>query len=487
MGKSIVRNTFFKFSLSLFNVIIPTIVTPYVNWLLGRDQVNIYTGSTTMLQFFLIFATFGVYNYGIREINRVRDDKTALAQLFTNLFCFGLITSLLTSLAYGIYVFAAVPADSQQVYGIMTVQIIANIFMVEWMNEALENYGFIAMKTMIIRVISTALLFLVVRHPDDVMLYAGLMSVTVLVNNAASFCYVKRRIPFDFSAVRLGRYIRPLFVMLLIANVNYLYTQLDRMFLIQTLGTDANTAYTLPSNLINMVLLVVQSLLLASVPRLSYYVSHGQDDAYMDLLRKSSRSYFLLVFPLCIGLFCLSYEAMYFYSSPKFVDSSYPVLQIFSLRCLASCLSYVFTNQILYLKDQERAMVKILAIGGGLNLLFDSLLTLTHTLSPITAILSTAAAEVVMLSVMYWFIRKKMQVDFRLFSFANMKYLYVSLPFLPITWGVRQLALGPLWTALLAVALCGIYYFGILLLTRDPMLFYFVDKLRARFCPRGLR
>ena len=272
MSKSIVKNTFYKFLLSVFNVIIPVLVGPYVNWLLGKEQMELYSSAITMLNFFLIFATFGVYNYGIREINRVRDDKAALSRLFTSLFSFSMITTLLTSAFYLGYILLAVEKGQQAVFSAMLIQILANAFMVEWLNEALENYGFITKKTILVRLISTVLLFLVVRRPDDVLAYALLMSVTVLVNNLVSFAYIKRRIPFDFSGVKLFRLLGPLSVMLIIANINYLYTQLDRLFLMGAVGQTALTEYTKPSDIINMILLVVQSFLLASVPRLSYYV-----------------------------------------------------------------------------------------------------------------------------------------------------------------------------------------------------------------------
>lgn len=478
MSKSILKNTLYKFSLSVFNIIIPVLVGPYINWLLGVEQVSLYNSANTMLTFFLIFATFGIYNFGVRETSRIKDDKAAVSALFTNLFCFGLITSLLTALGYGLYTLLAVPEKQQGVFALMLIQILANIFMVEWLNEALENYGFIAKKTMLIRCASTVFLFLTVTHPDDVMIYAGLMSVTVLANNLTSFIYIKRQIPFAFSAVRLGRYIKPLLLMLIIANINYLYTQVDRLFLKQLdLEGIALTQYTLPSNLINMVLVVVQSLLVASVPRLSYYLAQGNEEGYSELLAKSSRSYFLLVYPVCIGLFCLSYEAMYLYGSVKWADATAPVLRMFALRCIVTSVYTIFTNQILYLKGQEKAMVKILGFGGLVNVIADTLLLVSGRLTPVSAIASTGLAELLMLSVMYGFIRRRMKVDFRLFSLKNMKYLLASLLFIPAAWGIRKLGLGILPTAILTAGICGGYYFGLLLLTKDEMLFFFLQKI----------
>ena len=51
MSKSILKNTLYKFSLSVFNIIIPVLVGPYINWLLGVEQVSLYNSANTMLTF----------------------------------------------------------------------------------------------------------------------------------------------------------------------------------------------------------------------------------------------------------------------------------------------------------------------------------------------------------------------------------------------------------------------------------------------------
>ena len=205
----------------------------------------------------------------------------------------------------------------------------------------------------------------------------------------------------------------------------------------------------------------------------------------MALLDKSSRSYFMLIYPVCIGLFCLSYEAMYFYGGPNWVATSYPVLQVFSLRCIITSVYSIFTNQIMYLHNREKSMVKILGIGGGLNFIFNIILVLSHRLTPVTAIAVTGVAELIMLSMMYWFIRRRMGVSFHLFSFKNMKYLYFSLPFILITWAIKQFSLGVLFTSAFVIGACGVYYFGLLLLIKDEMVWFFLEKIKHVLSRKG--
>lgn len=474
--KSVFRNTIYKFILSIFSIIVPVLVAPYINGLLDKQDFGYYNSSASILSFFLIFASFGIYNYGVREISKVRDNPQQLSALFTNLFLFGLITNLIVTIIYMLYVFFGVSADRQLIFGMMTIQIIGNLFMVEWVNEAIENFSFITKKTIIVRIISTVLMFIVVTKPEHTYIYALLTSVTVLVNNFASFIYIKQKIPFSFSKVRLSKYIKPLFLLLIISNANILFTQFDRLMLAQFVGPVETTLYTLPSNLINMVALTMMSLITVSIPRLNYYVSQGDMNAYQDLLDKSSRSYFMLIMPSCVGLFCLSYEVTMLYATAKYIDA-YPVMQMFAIRFIYTSVSTIYTNQILYIFQKEKQLVGMLFLGGGLNVIFNFILLWTGHFTPVTAIASTGIAEIIMLGVMRRYIKRKLNITFDIFKLKNMKYFYLSIPFISIVYFIKIFDLGIIMTCLVSVCVCCVYYFGVLLLTKDQMLLYYIKKV----------
>ncbi len=481
LNKSIFKNSIYKLILSVFNLFVPLLVMPHINSLLTEKDFNEYNYANSQFAFFLIFAVFGIYNYGVREISKVRNDKKKRESLFTNLFFFGIITSVVTSIGYFIYVMWTVDPNYQILYNILLVQILGNILSIEWMNEAVENYGFITLKTVIVRILYVISIFVFVRKPQDVIIYSIIMSSSIVINNAISFFYVKKDLKFRFDDFRLARYIKPLFILTLISNANLLYTQLDRLFIGRFAAGDAPvTEYANPSNIINMVGVMLISIIMVSIPRLSYYVGKGMEKDYMELLNKSTRAFFMVLCPACIGLFCLSYEAIYIYTKGVYAYS-YHVLEVFSIRFLINSLYTIFTNQILYIHGKEKSAVKIIAIGGVLNLIFDSALAFTGFLTPVSAIVSTAIAETIMLSIMYWYIRTKVKVPFKLFAFSNMKYLYFSLPFLVINWAIRRLDLGVLMNCVIIIPLCGLTYLTILLITKDDMLVYFIDKFKVKF------
>ena len=94
------------------------------------------------------------------------------------------------------------------------IQIVAQMFYVEWMNEAFENYGFILIKTLVVRSLNVVFTFLLIRRPEDTLLYALLSSLTIFANYLISFVYAKKRIPlYRISKDDLKVLVKPLFIM----------------------------------------------------------------------------------------------------------------------------------------------------------------------------------------------------------------------------------------------------------------------------------
>ena len=83
--KSLARNGIYKALLNIFNLVVPLLVGPYVTGLLNEELYGIYNRVYTEYSVFLALASFGIYNYGVREISRVRNDPVATNKLFTSL------------------------------------------------------------------------------------------------------------------------------------------------------------------------------------------------------------------------------------------------------------------------------------------------------------------------------------------------------------------------------------------------------------------
>ena len=183
----------------------------------------------------------------------------------------------------------------------------------------------------------------------------------------------------------------------------------------------------------------------------------------------------LVVFPACMGIACLAEEIMWIYGGGKY-DASVPVLILFAFRTMESAVYTICANQVLYVKHEEKFLVKVLLLGGAINIFLDLLLVSLGQFTPVTAIASTFFAEIVLMLLIFRHIRG-LGVNFTFFNRTNIKYVLISLTFIPVTFLVKRLGFGYLANAAIVVPLCVAIYFGSLLLLKDETMLFLSGKI----------
>jgi len=482
MAKSISKNAIFKAMLNLFNIILPILVMPLVSRSFGEELYGYYGYGDSLTAFFLIFASFGIYQYGLREMSKVRDDKIKLRQTFTSLIVFTTITNIVASAAYMIYV-AIFYKDQPYLYTciILGFNIAFNTFYVEWVNEAMESYDFIAIKTMIVKIIYSGLILLCVRNQGDFLLYLYLVIGSNFINNIISFVYVKKKVSFDFSDLQFLKHIKPMFYVVILSSTGVLYTQLDRVMLKDSPGgTTAVGYYYMAQRLQGIINTLLLTLVHVTMPRLSNYLGNGFKEKYLILLKKVIKIYFLILFPTSIGLFCLSKEAIYIFGGEKFL-AAVPVMVVFSIYMLSLGVEGVIANQMIYLHGKEKEDAILVLIGGVINLIFNVLLSITGNFNMVSAITTTLIANLIVIVLEYRMVKKVIKLDIKLFAYENIKYFYYSLVFIPITFGIKFVIHNMIIACILEVVICGLVYLGILLITKDLVFFELLNKVLVKF------
>ena len=135
--KSVAKNGFYKAILNIFNLLVPLIIGPYITGLLSKDLYASYNKIFAEFSIFLVIGAFGIYNYGLREISRVRDNPEKRDKLFTSLFLTGIISNIVMVIIYVAYAFFRSESEIELfLYLTMIIQIVAQVFYIEFVNEA---------------------------------------------------------------------------------------------------------------------------------------------------------------------------------------------------------------------------------------------------------------------------------------------------------------------------------------------------------------
>lgn len=473
------KNTIFKSLLNVVNIVVPLIIGPYIMRLLDVDLYGTYNRVLSEFQVFMVFAAFGVYTLGVREISKVRDDEKKVSKLFTNLFVISLMSNLLIMVIYILYAILTSSGTAQTIYFVLIIQIIANVFYVEFVNEALENYKFITIKSIIVKIIYLISILLFIKNPDDVVIYAIVVSATIFLNNIISFIYAKSKIKFDFSNLKFKKYIKPLLAVLVISNVELLYSQLDRVLLGKFVSDVSVTVYYTAYYLVSTLASIPYSIINVSIPRLSYILKNENQEKYEEKLANSISSLLFIIVPMCLGVFVLSKEIVILYAGEKYTNITIPLMVACISRIFIS-LESVMNNLVMYPNDKENRILKITALCGVSNLCVNFLLIGLNIFNPITALVTTGLAELSVFIIHYNYAKRKMKINVNIFTGKNITYIVLSLLFIPIALVIKGLNLNFWVDIILTMLACMTLYFVVLYIRKDNNLIFILSKFLKR-------
>ena len=480
MKNSLAKNAIYKVILNLFNLLVPLFVGPYIAGLLNVDLYGAYNRIYAEFSVVLAIGAFGIYNYGMREISKVRNNPQEVNRLFSNLFLIGIASNLLVGVFYVFYFMNRASGVELYVYMVMMIQLVGNMFYIEFVNEAVENYGFITKKTILIRLLYLISIFVFVRKPEDVIPYAIVICMTVFLNNIVSYIYLRKKLRFDFSGLKQIRYqIVPLVVTLLLTNVEILYGQMDKLMLSPVLNDVAVTEYTLPTTLMGMVGTLPLALVSVAIPRLAKYVGEKNERAYTDTLHNTTNIFMAMIIPMSLGVFVLSKEIMWLYSRDVYTYV-YPVLMVAALSRIVYAYQAIISNLVMYVNSLEKQLTFFLFIFGVANVAMNGILILIGKFSPTTALITTVIATMLFVIFATLYSRKKLGVHCGFFSKRIRGYLIVSALFVPISFLVHLLGQGHLFNMVVTVALCVALYAAYLFKTKDPLLDFILTKVSYR-------
>ena len=172
---SVKFNFIMNFIMSASSIVFPLITFPYISRVLMATGNGKVATASAVITYFNMFASLGIPTYGIRACAKVRDDKEKLSKTVQELLIINSITMLLTLLVF-VFTVILVPEFSaeKELYVINGIGMVLNMFAITWLYNALEQYAYITVVNMIVKVVSLVLMFLLVKKPEDYILYGGI-------------------------------------------------------------------------------------------------------------------------------------------------------------------------------------------------------------------------------------------------------------------------------------------------------------------------
>ncbi|MCI5934038.1 MAG: oligosaccharide flippase family protein [Lachnospiraceae bacterium] len=173
LEQSLLKNYVYNFIKTFCGIVFPILTFAYTSRVLGVDGLGKIIFSQSFITYFSMIAMLGINQYGTREAAKVRDDKRALSKFVHEILFINFITTLVAYIFLAIAIFFVKKLqDYETLLWINSFSIAMLGLGMEWLYQAVEEYGYIAKRAVLFQIIALAAMFLFVHDRDDVVVYA---------------------------------------------------------------------------------------------------------------------------------------------------------------------------------------------------------------------------------------------------------------------------------------------------------------------------
>jgi len=374
MAKSLKVNYIFNMLNTVTSLLFPLITFPYASRIMLADGIGQVNFFQSIIQYITLLTCLGIPMYAIRKIASVRDDTVERNKVATEIL---LLHASLSIMGYVIVALLAAFVTDIQVdiplFLILSLTIFFTAIGCEWFYQGIEDFKYITIRGLIVKIIAVILLFALVRTKEDILWYAGYLVFGTLGGNVFNFIRLRKFISFrklPWRELHPLVHLKPALHIFVLNLVVSLYVNLNSVMLGFMSDTTSVGLFTAATKLSHVLLSLVSALGTVMLPRLSNLISTGQKDKFNELAQKSITVVMALTLPLTAGLIMTAK-----YLIPLFCGNSYEpailTLQIISPIIIMIGISNVLGIQILYPQRQENKVILCTALGALVNLVLN--------------------------------------------------------------------------------------------------------------------
>jgi O-antigen/teichoic acid export membrane protein len=407
--KSITKNSIYYSIYQVLNVIFPFFTGMYVARILLPDAVGKVAYAQNIAQYFVILAFLGLPTYGMREIAKVRNNESERSKVYSELLVINFISTCIFSLIYLILILSVASFRNELSLYLVTGGAIAlNALNNSWLYEGLEEFRFISIRNIIFKFICFGLLILLVRSPDDYIIYASITAIGTAGNYIINMAYAPKFVTFQLKGLNLRRHIKSIMLLVVVNLAVELYSLVD-VTMLGAMSTDRNVAYYSYASKINKIFIqMINAFTIVIVPRIAFYYKENKKEEFNQLLSKTLETLFVLGIPLVVGLQFCSTDAITLLYGEAFYPSA-NVLRILSWVLIISPIGYLLGSRVLLVTDHEKTMVLCVGIGAVVNVIGNAILIPRYV--EYGAAIASVISEVVVMIIYVHFGRKYFEIS----------------------------------------------------------------------------
>lgn len=448
------KNFIYNTILLASQYVVPLIVFPYISRVFGADRIGIINFADSLVNYFILFCTMGLTLTGIREIAKNKNDRLQLNKAFSELFYLhAIVTFIVLVIYFGIIFYFEKLNNHIDLYLIGASKLLFNVFLLEWFFRGIENFKFITLRSIFIKIVYVILLFVLVKNKEDYFIYFLLTCGIVIVNGIINIWYSFKSVSLVFERLNIKRHLEPFFTIGIYMILTGMTTTYNVIYLGIIASNESVGYYTTSLKLYTIILGFFSAMNMVLIPRLSALIAEGNDVDFNRIIDKSIS--FLCIFSFPIIMFCIALapQIVFLAAGSGFEGAITCFRTIIPLIFIVG-IAQIFCNQILMSLKRDRDLTFTAFIGAAIGISLN--LILVPNFKEIGTSIVDLISEFSITVILYIFCVKhvKIKLPFRMI-FWN---LIVSLPFLLICYITTLWFSNDILTVFCASFLCLCYF-----------------------------
>lgn len=290
--RQVAGNFLYLSILNGLNILLPLITLPYILHMVGKANYGIYSYVYMVVQYVIIFSTYGFNFSATKQISQCRQDRDRVNVIYNSVIIAKLMIAFVLSallLAFSWIVFRDEHATYMFVLGLGMV--LGDIFTPVWLFQGMEKMKYMTIVNASSKILFTLLVFLVIRNSDDYILLIALNSAGYLLSGLISLWLAGRQFGMKLGLAGVSSIIYQIKEGSAVFGSTfgmYLYRNANVIILKQLAPNDVVGLYSAAEKVIKGFQSLISPLAQALFPHLSLRFKASTDTENIALLKRLS-------------------------------------------------------------------------------------------------------------------------------------------------------------------------------------------------------
>lgn len=449
------KNIAYSSLLTVANYIFPFLTFPYVTRVLGVANFGMCNFYSSVISYFLLFSMMGMSTLAVREIAKCNGDKSNLNKTYSSLLVLNGITTIISIVVLLLsLVFVGKFQEYPQFIIIGSIQVLSNYFLLEWLFRGLEDFKYITLRSIIIRVLYVFSVLLFVKQDSDFVLYFLLTSLMVSANAIINVVYSRKFVHFSLKNIEIKNYVKPYIIFGAYQLLTSMYTSFNVAYLGFSSGDVEVGYYSTSVKLFNIILSFYTAFTAVLLPRMSLMIERGEIEGFKSLLNRSLSLLFSLAIPIILVVEFFSPEIIKVISGEGYEGSILPMKIVMPLVLIIG-IEQVLVYQILMPLKKDKQVFINSCIGAVVGVLLN--IVLVPKMMAVGSSIVWLSSELVVFAFAYYFVQKSLNIAQSIWSVLFKKIL-MYIPLVIVLLYVSRFTEGFV-SLLIGAGFCVVYWF----------------------------